>query len=272
MNLFLGQVGNLAIEIFSELGGIALFFKKVVSTFWRSRGNGPAIAAQIVYVSSRTFSTVAFAGIFVGAILVLQFNEMLLQYDAQTFLGGLNTSAVMRQVGPLIISFLLAGKVGAYTAAELGTMRVTEQIDAIECLGTDSLQYLVVPRFIGIVVSGVLLLLLGLVISILGSMLLAQLLCGVNFLQYLESVPRFIDAWTIAGGILQSILYSTVVALVACYKGYTATGGARGVGRAVTQAAIFTNLYIVMINYFSSELITYATEVAKSFLRLVGLT
>lgn len=140
------------IAFITELGGVSLFLTKIFKTFAKTRGNTQAILEQIAYVSYRSMSTVAFAGFFVGAILVLQFNLILSQYDAQTLLGGLNTSAVIRQVGPLIISFLLAGKIGAYTAAELGTMRVTEQIDAIECLGTNPFQYLVVPRFVGIVV------------------------------------------------------------------------------------------------------------------------
>src|SRR5436190_22243871 len=103
-----------------ELGGFAIFFAHVLRTFARTRGNLRPIIAQVAYVSIRSISTVAFSGLFVGAILVLQFNLILVQYDAQVFLGGLNTSAVVREVGPLIISFLLAGRIGAFTAAELG--------------------------------------------------------------------------------------------------------------------------------------------------------
>src|SRR4029077_12204370 len=124
--------------------------------------------------SWRSLLTVMFSGVFVGAIMVVQFSMMLGKYDALSFLGGLNTSALVREVGPLIISFLLAGKIGAFTAAELGTMRVTEQIDAIECLGTNPIQYLIVPRFVGIVISSVILLLIGLLISIGGAMLVAN--------------------------------------------------------------------------------------------------
>jgi phospholipid/cholesterol/gamma-HCH transport system permease protein len=250
--------------ILEEFGGLCLFFGKVVKTYSRSRGNRERIAEQIVSVTIRSLPTVAFAGVFVGAILVLQFNTILIQYDAQMFLGGLNTSAVVREVGPLIISFLLAGKIGAYTAAELGTMRVTEQIDAIECLGTNPIQYIVVPRFIGIVVASVLLLIIGLTISVAGSMLVASALCGVNPLEYAGSIPKFTSAATFMGGIFKSLVYGIIVASVACYKGYTASGGARGVGRAVTMAAVYTNLYIVIANYLTSGFLEFVSDMVRS--------
>ena len=239
----------------AELGGLGIFLTDVTKTTYRTRGNMAPIMAQIADVSYRSLSTVAFAGVFVGAILVLQFNLILMKYDAQIFLGGLNTSAVVREVGPLLISFLLAGKIGAFTAAELGTMRVTEQIDAIECLGTNPIQYLIVPRFVGIVISSLLLLMIGLVISIGGSMGVASLLCGLNPLQFASSIPRFVGISTLLSGMFKSLVYGVIVAGVACYKGFTASGGARGVGRAVTLAAIYTNFYIVVANFATSQML-----------------
>ncbi len=257
---------SFAINLLHELGGIAIFYNKIWGTFWRTRGNFKPIMEQIAYVCYRSLPTVAFAGVFVGAILVLQFNQILAQYDAQSFLGGLNTSSVVREVGPLIISFLLAGKIGAYTAAELGTMRVTEQIDAIECLGTNPIQYLIVPRFVGIVISSLILLVIGLLISVAGSMLVATVLCGINPLQYAVSIPRFTDGWTIAGGMFKSLVYGHIVAGVACHRGFTASGGARGVGKAVTLAAVYTNFYIVIANFITSQIMDRVTEFGRAWL------
>ena len=253
-----------------ELGGIGLFLGQIWRTFWRTDGNFRPIIAQMASVSLRSLSTVIFAGAFVGAILVLQFNLMLQKYDAQLLLGGLNTSACIREVGPLIISFLLAGKVGAFTAAELGTMRVTEQIDAIECLGTDSMQYLILPRFIAIVLSSLILLVIGLMVSLGGAMLVAQLACGVNPLQYISSIPRFTGLYTFAAGAFKCVVYGTIVAAVACYKGYTASGGARGVGRAVTQAAVYTNFYIVVANFLTSYFLDFGMYLWRSWSGGVG--
>jgi phospholipid/cholesterol/gamma-HCH transport system permease protein len=239
------------------VGGLALFIRLVVRTALTTRGNTPAILEQILTICSRSLFTVVFAGTFVGAIIVLQFNAVLLVYDAQIFLGGLNTSAVVREIGPLMITFILAGKIGAFTAAELGTMRVTEQIDAVECLGTNPVQYLVLPRFVGIVISSLILLALGVMISMLGSTFVAVVLAGMNPLQYMSTITRFVGAWTLFCGASKSLVYGVIVGGVACHKGYTARGGARGVGTAVTQAAIYMSLFVILANYITSNTLNW---------------
>jgi phospholipid/cholesterol/gamma-HCH transport system permease protein len=244
-------------DVLHEFGGAWIFLGKVIKTFRRTSGYRKAIIQQVAEVSTRTISTVIFAGIFVGAILVLQFDTMLRRFDAEALLGGLNTSATIREVGPLIISFLLAGKVGAYTTAELANMRVTEQIDAIESLGTDPIQYLIIPRFFGVVLSSVVLLAIGLSVSVVGAILVAQSFGGINIYQYIASIPRFAGAWTLFEGLVRSTIFSTIVATVSTFKGYTASGGARGVGKAVTQSAIYINIYIVLGNFISSSLLEW---------------
>lgn len=253
---------EVVIHTLGELGGGWIFFMRVLRTFRKTSGYKDAIIEQIADVSTRTIGTVIFAGLFVGAILVLQFDVMLRRFDAQTLLGGLNTSATIREIGPMIISFLLAGKIGAYTTAELANMRVTEQIDAVECLGVSPIQYLIIPRFIAIVLSSVVLLAIGLSVSVVGSILVAQSFSGMNMYQYITSIPRFAGAWTIFEGLVRSIIFSTIVATVSTYKGYTATGGARGVGRAVTQSAIYINVYIVIANFISSSLLEWIHDLS----------
>ncbi|MGE0614132.1 MAG: MlaE family ABC transporter permease [Bacteriovoracia bacterium] len=261
---------NPFVDFIRELGALATFAAKTLRTAFTTRGNLPAVLDQIASVSFRSLSTVAFAGVFVGAILVLQYNVMLIEYDAQAFLGGLNTSSIVREIGPLIISFLLAGKVGAYTAAELGTMRVTEQIDAIECLGTNPLQFLVVPRYIAILVSSVILLAIGTMISILGSMVIADVFCGINTLQFARSVPQFTSGWTLFSGFFKSAVYGTIVATVSCYRGYTATGGAKGVGKAVTLSAVYINFLIVLSNYVANSFLEMVAEIGHGLFGGLG--
>jgi phospholipid/cholesterol/gamma-HCH transport system permease protein len=238
-------------------GGTFLFFLRILNTARCTQGNARAILGQIAYVSWRSISTVAFAGVFVGAIMVLQFSVMLTRYDALSFLGGLTASSLVREVGPLIISFLLAGKIGAFTAAELGTMRVTEQIDAVECLGTDPIQYLIVPRFFGIIISSIFLLEIGLIVGIMGSMGVAAALGKSNPLQFAQSIPRITDGWALVSGGLKSLVFGTIVASVCCYQGFNASGGARGVGKAVTMAAVYTNFFIVLADFGTSEVVDF---------------
>jgi len=240
-----------------EVGSLVLFLKLILRTALTTSGNTPAVLEQILSICQRSLATVTFAGTFVGAIIVLQFNAVLLVYDAQIFLGGLNTSAIVREIGPLMITFILAGKIGAFTAAELGTMRVTEQIDAVECLGTNPVQYLVLPRFLGIVISSLILLALGIMISMVGSTFVATVLCGMNPLQYMSTITRFVGGWTLFCGAAKSFVYGVIVGGVACHKGYTARGGARGVGTAVTQAALYMSLFVILANYFTSNALNW---------------
>jgi phospholipid/cholesterol/gamma-HCH transport system permease protein len=248
---------NTIFKILHEFGGSWIFLIRIIRTTQKTKGHREAIMAQVAEVATRSASTVMFAGLFVGAILVLQFDVMLRRFDAESLLGGLNTSATIREVGPLIISFLLAGKVGAYTTAELANMRVTEQIDAIESLGTNSIQYLIIPRFFAIILSSVVLLAIGLAVSVLGAILVTQAFTDLNFYQYIASIPRFAGGWTIFEGLVRCTFFSTIVATISTYKGYTASGGARGVGRAVTESAIYINVYIVIGNFVSSFILEW---------------
>lgn len=254
------------LKVLAELGSFGLFIFQIFKTLFTTKGNFKPIIDQVASISIRSLSTVIFAGVFVGAILVIQFNSILVNYDAQSFLGGLNTSALVRSIGPLIISFLLAGKIGAFTAAEIGTMRVTEQIDAIECLGTNPIQFLIVPRFMGIIISSLILLGIGVLFGILGAMVVASVNCGINFLEFSSSIPRFTTGSTILIGMFKSISYGTIVGAVCCHKGYTATGGARGVGRAVTLASVYTNFYIVITNYLTGDFLEFVANISGRFI------
>ncbi|MBN21239.1 MAG: organic solvent ABC transporter permease [Bdellovibrionaceae bacterium] len=248
-------MGSSILSFFEQLGKITLFWLKIHRVFFHTQGNQKAIFHQISSIAWRSLPTVLLSGLFVGAILVVQFYVMLSQYDASIYLGGLNTSTVIREVGPLLISFLLAGKIGAYTTAELGTMRVTEQIDAIECLGTQPIQYLIVPRYFAIVIATVFLLCIGMMVSILGSMSFCSLFYGINVAQFVSTIPRFTDGWTLFSGMSKGLCYGIIVASVCCYYGFYAKGGAQGVGRAVTRSAVTINFYIILTNYLMSHLL-----------------
>jgi len=196
--------------------------------------------------------TTALAGFFVGAIMTVQFTLQVRDFGALGYLGGLATSATVREVGPLLIAFMLSGKVGAFTSAELGTMRVTEQIDAIRCLGANPLLELILPRYIGIVVSSFFLLVIGLFMSIFGGLLMGLVFSGINPEEYLRHIPTIVSAGSILSGLLKCFVFALVLASICTYKGYTATGGAKGVGRAVVSTAVATMVTIVVADWLTS--------------------
>lgn len=238
--------------ILDDIGGGVMFMGIVMRTAVSSPWSIPLVCEQIWKVTTQSISTTAMAGFFVGAISTVQFTLQVKEFGALGYLGGLATSGTVREVGPLLIAFMLSGKVGAFTSAELGTMRVTEQIDAIRCLGANPIQELVLPRFLAIVISSFFLLAAGLVMSVAGGMLMGMAFAGINPEEYLRHVPTIVTLNSIASGLFKCFVFAILLAAVCTYKGYSATGGAKGVGRAVVNTAVATMVGIVVADWVTS--------------------
>lgn len=250
-------------NFFSDLGLLVIFVRSVIYTARHNPPNSSEIFNQIWKVTTQSISTTAMAGFFVGAIMTVQFTMQMIEFGALGYLGGLATSGTIREVGPLLIAFMLSGKVGAYTSAELGTMRVTEQIDAIRCLGANPIQEIIVPRFIGIIVSSFFLLALGLLMSVLGGMLMGQLFAGVSPEEYARHIPTIVTFPSILSGLVKCFVFAFVLASICTFRGYTTTGGAKGVGLAVVNTAVATMVGIVVFDWIS-------TVIGDSVLRMWG--
>jgi phospholipid/cholesterol/gamma-HCH transport system permease protein len=243
-----------ALSVFDELGRCLIFLGQVLETLWRRPCTLKQILEQIWRVSIQSFLTTGMAGFFVGAIMTVQFTMQMKEFGALGYLGGLATSGTIREVGPLLIAFMLSGKVGAFTSAELGTMRVTEQIDAIRCLGADPIQEIILPRFLGIVVSSFFLLGLGLIMSIFGGIFMGNLFAGVHYDEYLRHIPTIVNFTSILSGLIKCFVFALVLSTICTYRGYSATGGAKGVGQAVVRTAVATMVGIVVADWFTSFL------------------
>ncbi len=252
-------------HIFTELGAGILFLREVWRTFLRHPFQWGKVCEQIVKVTEQSLATTALAGFFVGAIMTVQFTMQVDQFGALGYLGGLATSATIREVGPLLIAFMLSGKVGAFTSAELGTMKVTEQIDAIRCLGADPIHELVIPRFFGIIVSSFFLLAAGLIMSVFGGLILGLFFSGINPEEYVRHIPTIVSWPSIVSGLFKCFAFAMILASVCTYMGYSATGGAKGVGRAVVNTAVATMVGIVVVDWFTSLLAETALNLFLGF-------
>ncbi len=235
--------------------GLALFFlRDLFSLATRKPISRELVAEQIWRVTTQSMPTTALAGFFVGAIMTVQFTLQVKEFGALGYLGGLATSGTIREVGPLLIAFMLSGKVGAFTSAELGTMKVTEQIDAIRCLGANPLLEIILPRYIGIVVASFFLLAAGLFMSIFGGLLMGIIFSGIEPEEYLRHIPTIVSLSSIASGLFKCFVFAVVLASICTYKGYTTTGGAKGVGKAVVNTAVATMVGIVVADWLTSLL------------------
>lgn len=239
-------------DIVDDIGACVMFVKDVVRTALTTPCTFESVCEQIWKVTMQSMSTTALAGFFVGAIMTVQFTMQINAFGAIGYLGGLASSATVREVGPLLIAFLLSGKVGAFTSAELGTMQVTEQIDAIRCLGANPMQEIILPRYIGIIISSFFLLAIGLMMSVFGGMLLALFFSGINPEEYVRHIPTIVTQYSLASGLFKCLVFALVLASVCTYKGYTARGGAKGVGRAVVGTAVMTMVGIVVTDWLTS--------------------
>lgn len=255
------------VEVLSEIGAMTLFLQEVVKTSYKYPSSRQVIFDQIWRVTIQSVSTTALAGFFVGAIMAVQFAMQMNEFGALGYLGGLATSGTIREVGPLLIAFLLCGKIGAFTSAELGTMRVTEQIDAIRCLGANPIQEIIVPRFIAIFIASFFLLVAGLMMSIFGGALTGYLFAGVNFEQYARHIHTIVTLPSILSGMFKSLIFALVLGAICTYKGYTTTGGAKGVGKSVVNTAVMTMMSIVFADWltstFSDLILKFAIETFK---------
>ncbi|MGE0527271.1 MAG: MlaE family ABC transporter permease [Bdellovibrionales bacterium] len=248
-------------DLIDDMGECAMFIRLVARTAFRHPCSYESICEQIWKVTLQSLPTTALAGFFVGAIMTVQFTLQIKTFGALGYLGGLSTSGTVREVGPLLIAFLLSGKVGAFTSAELGTMRVTEQIDAIRCLGANPIQELILPRYIGIVVSSFFLLAAGLLMSISGGIVLGALFAGINPDQYVRHIPTIVTKFSIVSGLFKCLVFALILASVCTYKGWSTSGGAKGVGRSVVSTAVMTMVGIVVADWLTSLLNETALEI-----------
>lgn len=237
----------------TDLGKMAIFGCEVVYEGLTGGLRFSLLIDQIYMVGVRSLSTTIVAGGFVGAIMAIQIQLQLKDFGASGFLGGLSTSTTIRDIGPVLIAFILSGKVGAYTSAELGTMRVTEQVDAIRCLGTDPIRYLILPRFVAVVFSSFCLLIVGLMLTVGGGIIISELQLGVNHKSFIANIPRVVGWWSIGMGTVKSLIFGVIIAVISCYRGYTTTGGAEGVGASVRRTSVETLLWIIIINFMISS-------------------
>lgn len=249
-------------NVFAEIGGCLLFLGEMFHAARTARPPLHEIFLQIWRVTTQSLATTALAGFFVGAVMTVQFTLQVEAFGALGYLGGLATSATIREVGPLLIAFMLSGKVGAFTSAELGTMKVTEQIDAIRCLGANPFTEIILPRFTAIIISSFLLLTAGLFMSIAGGLMLGVFFSGITAEEYLRHIPTIVALPSVFTGLFKCFVFSVVLASVCTYKGYTATGGAKGVGRAVVGTAVTTMVGLVVADWLT-------TLIANSALVLV---
>lgn len=232
-----------------EIGSMFLFGVNCVSLLLRHGVAIRPLVMEMYEVGVRSIFTTVFSGLFVGAIMAIQIFAQLRDFGAESFLGGLSTSVTIRNVGPVLIAFILSGKVGAYTSAELGTMKVTDQINVIRCLGLNPIRFILLPRLVAVVLSSFLLLVIGLMLTVVGGILISSIQLNLNLLNYLSRIPDLVTGGSITIGLIKSIVFGILIGLISCYEGYFCEPGASGVGKAVRKTSVIILTTIILANF-----------------------
>ncbi len=207
---------------------------------------------QMAVVGTDSLTIALVTAAFVGMVFTIQVAREFLNFGAGQAVGGVLALALTRELAPVLTSVVIAGRVGSAFAAEIGTMRVTEQIDALYVLKTDPIDYLVVPRMIACCLMLPVLTLLSLITGLLGGMLIASSLYSISQVVFLDSVNNFLQIWDLCSALIKAVVFGGIVAIIGCSWGLTTTGGAKGVGQSTTTAVVTALLAIFIANFFLS--------------------
>lgn len=248
-----GAAFNLGIQQwFNRLLAAVFLGGQAVWHLFRTRINTRNTLNQCLSVGPGSLMISLVTAAFVGMVFTIQVAREFIYFGAGDAVGGVLAIALTRELAPVLTAVVLAGRVGSAFAAEIGTMRVTEQIDALYILKTDPIDYLVVPRMIACCVMLPILTLLSLITGLSGGLLISTQLYEIPNSIFLDSIHTFMGIWDIASAMIKSMVFGAVVAVIGCSWGLTTSGGAKGVGQSTTTAVVTALLAIFVANFFLS--------------------
>lgn len=247
--VFLSAIGKISIAFIATTGRMGLFFVESILWLVRPPWYWRQIGAQLIKIGYFSLPVVGLTAIFTGMVLALQSYTGFSRFSAEGAVATVVVLSMTRELGPVLAGLMVAGRVGASMAAEIGTMRVTEQIDALTTLSTNPIQYLVVPRLIAGVLMMPILVLVADIIGVLGGYLVSVYQLGFNSGNYLQKTLQYLEPQDVTSGLIKAAAFGLIISLMGCYHGYYSARGAEGVGRATTNAVVGSSILILCMNY-----------------------
>ncbi len=247
MRIF-SSIGRVFSRLLEGTGELSILTGKTLAWTFRPPYRLKLILEQMEEIGVNSMPVVFFTSMFTGMALALQSYTVFKRFNAESLIGTAIAFSMVRELGPVLTGIIVAGRAGSAMAAELGTMRVTEQIDAMETIAVNPIQYLVVPRFIGALIMLPIMTCVCDIIGMIGGYLVAVQGLGVNGTIYLRASFQFMDIHDIASGLYKAVVFGAIIALVGCYKGFFAAGGAEGVGRATTGSVVIASMLILLFD------------------------
>lgn len=248
------KIGRTTLAIMESLGKLSIFTANALYAMVTPRFHKRKIKRQFIEVGFYSLPVVGLTAIFTGMVLALQSYSGFSRFNAESSIATVVALSITRELGPVLAGLMLAGRVGASMAAEIGTMRVTEQIDALTTLSTNPFRYLIAPRLWAGLITLPLLVLVADIIGVMGGYLVSIHKLGFNPTSYLKATFDFLEFRDVWSGIVKAGAFGFIVTLMGCYHGYHSGRGAQGVGRATTVAVVSSSIMILLSNYIITEL------------------
>jgi phospholipid/cholesterol/gamma-HCH transport system permease protein len=254
MRKTLARIGHLTVQFFEEAGSIFLLLSKIIYYSRRLIRDRDLFFEQAIVIGYNSLPIVLMVGAFTGAVSVWQTNYQISGYVPVRFLGLAIFKSVVIELGPVLTALMMAGRVGASIAAELGSMKVTEQIDALESLAINSVRYLAVPRFWAATLLMPILVILADFIAIMGGWLVASTLLNIPTNMFFSEIPKFFHVFDVIAGLIKAVVFGATTALIGCHIGFHTEGGAEGVGRSTIRSFVLIAILILIFDYVMATL------------------
>jgi len=251
---FLQLIGAHVLAFLETVGRLALFAGRAVSHCVRPPFYVRNVGHQLLEIGYYSLPVVGLTAIFTGMVLALQSYTGFARFNAESTIPQVVVVSITRELGPVLAGLMVAGRVGAAIAAEVGTMRVSEQIDALITMATNPFKYLIAPRILAGVIALPILVAVADIIGIFGGYLVGTYKLGFSPGLYLETTMNFVEVMDVVSGLVKAAVFGFIIALMGCYHGFHARGGAQGVGAATTNAVVSASIMILAANYLTTEL------------------
>jgi phospholipid/cholesterol/gamma-HCH transport system permease protein len=251
----LERIGTGVITFFTEVGNTAILAGRALAWAVRPPYRMTLLMLQAEFIGVGSLFIILLTGIFTGLVFALQSSFAFAKFNAQSLVGATVVISLCRELGPVLTGLMVTGRAGSAIATELGTMRVTEQIDALETMAVSPVQYLVVPRVLALILTMPLLTMLFNFVGFIGAFAVSVYQSGIDEGTFMGRIHRIVELSDLLGGLFKSAVFGGVIGLVACYKGMNASGGSRGVGLAATNTVVTCSVSILVVDYFLTTLI-----------------
>ena len=249
MQQALARLGRTTIQFFEETGAVIVLLGRILQCFKRLKVDRALFFEQAIVIGYNSLPIVLMVGAFTGAVSAWQTNYQIEGYVPVRFLGLATFKAVVIELGPVLTALILAGRVGASIAAELGTMKVTEQIDALESLAINSVRYLAAPRFFACTFMMPILVVFANFIAVMGAFIVANVLLSIPAGLFFSEIPKWFRVYDIGAGLVKALVFGAITALIGCHIGFKTEGGAEGVGRSTIRSFVLSAMLILVFDF-----------------------